>query len=462
MKRGKKMMLLAGLLVLVMGAYFAVDYLAPKEADPEATTAPPEKAILLALNADAVTRLAITRDGETVILARQGDGWQWEGDANFPLNPEPVDTMVAALSNVGAAQAITEPPSLEEYGLAAPSLAVDITAGGQHHSIAFGTAGAFAGGDYYATLNGDTSKIYVLSAQLFRAFNYGLYELPVMDAIPFITDGKQVTIAGPAGTLSLEHIEQGAAVSFTSRYNWFLREGSAHKPLATAKVATLLSTLSGTSWARCVAYNAGASDLPGYGLDSANATRIAVNYGENKSYTLLLGRYEGTQCYARPEGSSMVYLIEAAKADPFLLADYEALRPDDVFPVDWDLVTAFDVTVDGDMVYSIDIRTESTADGVQKTYRSNGDLLDRMAVSAVTSQLSGLLYSEVVEGQTGRTPLISVTCYLDHPDFPTLTLTLYPYSSITALSELNGEARLTVSMTLVNGLLEKVNALFPD
>jgi len=458
MKRGKRLILLAGLLILVAGAYFAVDFLAPAEGE-AVTTAPPEKTTLLALNASGITRLAITRAGETVMLARQADGWQWEGDPAFPLNQALVDVMLAQLAKVGVGQTITDPQGLEDYGLLSPVLSIGITADGQTHTLHFGTAGAFIGGDYYATLEGD-SAVYVLNAQLFNAFNYGLYDLPVMDAIPYITEGRQVTIAGPGGMISLEHIEQGAAVTFTSRYNWFLRKGSDYLPLSTAKVATLLSTLSGTSWARCVAYNAGANDLAQYGLDSANATRISVNYGDGQSYNLLLGRYEGTLCYARPEGSTMVYLVEAAKADPFLLADYSALRPDDVFPVDWDLVTAFDITLD-DMVFSIDIRTESTAEGVQKTYRHNGELLDRTAVSAVTSQLSGLLYSEVVEGQTGRAPLISVTCYLDHPDFPTLSLTLYPYSSITALAELQGEARLTVSMSLVNGLLEKVNALFP-
>lgn len=97
MKRGKKLLLLTLVLVLMAGVALAARKLTPKSK--EADTGSKEISIF-SVDTESVTKLTWTYQGETVALVDAGDGWMYENDRDFPLDESRLNTMLNALGEI--------------------------------------------------------------------------------------------------------------------------------------------------------------------------------------------------------------------------------------------------------------------------------------------------------------------------------------------------------------------------
>ncbi|NLW78672.1 MAG: DUF4340 domain-containing protein [Ruminococcaceae bacterium] len=405
MKQRTKLLILAAILVVGIGGYFLVSALtAEPETTPEGDTS--GTAILPFASSDIATLRWQFSDVDLTV-AQNDSVWTYPAEPGFPLEQNTPYTMAASLATAQAVQTLTEPDDMAEYGLDDPAFTITATTtGGETYVMTIGDYSNFSEA-YYMQVNGDTTKLYLVSEDLPKAFAYTLNDMIQYETLPGITYIQQVDIATDDHTLQLNRRDDGATFSYTDKYIWFTDVDGTLKPLDANKVSTLYSLVTDVDWLGCMTYKATEADLAAYGMDAPRATitlnyenRATVDTGETDAsgntitreevtpatFTLLIGGTSGDGYpYAMIEGSSMVYIIAPETADGLIGASYETLRPDDVCPLNWDTLTAFDLRLDD----AINVVTIEAGDEGNR-YTSNGKELDADAVQSLLNSLNSM------------------------------------------------------------------------
>ncbi|HIY07150.1 MAG TPA: DUF4340 domain-containing protein [Candidatus Evtepia faecigallinarum] len=139
--RGKKLVLLLGILLVLMAVTILVMELVPDESAQEETAV-----TIFTLDMDQVTTLSWAYEGEEVSLERDGENnWTYPADDTFPLDQTYPDAMVQTLSEIQADRIIEDPEDLSEYGLADPVCAITVQAG-ESRELAIGDETSLGGG----------------------------------------------------------------------------------------------------------------------------------------------------------------------------------------------------------------------------------------------------------------------------------------------------------------------------
>lgn len=474
MKRGKKLLLLGLALVVMAGASLAALKLNPEDSGDSTAE---EDQVIYSVEPDSVTKLSWTYGGETVTLLDAGDGWMVENDRNFPLDESCLDTMLDALSEITSSKTIEAVEDLGEYGLEDPVCAITVTAG-KTSELKLGSETGLGGQRYLSLGDGN---VYLVDAGLLSGFSHDLYDLIQKESIPSMTDIRSFVVDDGERRFTIDYLED-SGLAYSKHYTWFARTGDGYQTLDTELTDSFVEQIQNLSWGRCVDYQATTSALKTYGLDDPTVT-VTVTYvetsrvetnetdengnvvydtkEEEKTFTLEIGGYDGSSCYARIAGSKMVYLISADICDSLLHTGAEDLLPDDVLVMDWETVTGFDISLDG-TTYSVkkEVRENTDEDGVtteEYVYTLNGEEVD---IGSVLDSLEALNATGSGEGLTpSRKAEISFVFHRNTDTFRDVELIFYTYDSASCLVGLNGETRLFVSRDSVVSIAEAVNAL---
>ena len=465
MKRGSKLLLLCGALVVLGASYMAVRQLA---ADPDEL----EETIALAGPASPQS-LTWTDDSGTLTLNNGESGWSYADDSAFPLDQTVPEDMTAALSAAAATRQIDTPESLEDYGLDAPVLTITAQdEDGTEYSYAFGDVNELTGA-YYLLYNGEEDTVYLVGSDLHDAFNYDLYDMVEMETLPEFGSVTGLSVAQPQGSLTLRYEEDGSSLSYDPDNHWFLEKGDSLLALDAGKVSSLTGAITGLYWKSCVTYDVDDHELAAWGLDD-NAAVVTTTYtaaidegeetAEEETFVLRLGNTSDEGTYAMLEGSSMVYLIDSETADSLRYASYSSLRSDSICSMDWDTVDRLDITLDGTTyTISFDV-TETEEDGETVTdtlYTWDGQELDSSAVESLLSAVNGLTATGDASGSGGEAQLVSFTFHRNTEDqFAHLTLTLSAWDTGSCLASLTGESSRLVDRSAVTDLTEQIQTLF--
>lgn len=485
-KRGKRLLALCGVLILCIGGYVLVRQVIPAvEVESEAATASIK---IETMDSDAVYTMDWEYQGEIIKLERTSDGWQYAKDAAFPLEQSYAQTMLLKATTVSASQRVDDVEDLSEYGLDSPMMEIVLTDYDNNKvQYALGDQSTLTG-EYYMMVGDDTSTVWVVPENLYSAFAHTLYSMIAMEDIPVMSDVQALHIARDTGDLDIVYIEDNEGLTYTTVFHWFVQDGDTYQPADNGKVSDLYSLITDMSWVTCVDYSASEEALASYGLAepaaevtlhyNATETREADEQDENgspvtetetvaKTFTLEIGDYTGNSaCYARLPGSSMVYLIDATIADTFLLANYDSVKPDDILPVDWETVTSFEVTLNGETHSVQYLGTEESEDedgNTTMTYRyTEGETeLDGSAVRAMLSKVSGLYAYGSTAGAQGRGEVISFVFHRSEEPYPEISLAFHQYDSSSYLVEWNGVMTgQQVSKSSVDSVCTAVAVLF--
>lgn len=457
MKRGKKLLLLTLVLVLMAGVALAARKLTPKSKEADTGS---EEISIFSVDTESVTKLTWTYQGETVALVDAGDGWMYENDRDFPLDESRLNTMLNALGEITASKTIENVEDLGQYGLEEPVCSISVTAG-KTSEIRLGDETGL-GGQRYLSL-GDGS-VYLVDASLLSSFSYGLYDIIQKEAIPSMNSIRSFSVDRGTDQLTIDYLED-SGLAYSRQYTWFAQTESGYQTLDTELTDTFTEQITELQWGSCVDYKATPSAIQKYGLDTPAVTvtvtylktsKVATNQQDEdgntvyetketeKNFTLEIGGYTGSSCYARIKDSQMVYLISAEICDSLLYTGIGDLLPDDVLVMDWDTVTGIDIILDG--------QTSETY-----VYTLNGE---EIAIGNVLDALESLNATGSGEGLTpSRGAEIQFIFHRDTDTFQKVELTFYLYDSSSCLVGLNGETRLFVSRDSVVSIVEDVNAL---
>lgn len=466
MTRSKKLLsLLVALLVVSVAAYAAFQWNVDESEEEE------EQDIIFSLSSEDVTELSWTYDGETVTFTQEDGAWTYEADSAFPLDDSILTSMVSALSEISAAKTIDSPEDLADYGLEEPACSVTVTADGTTTTLDMGDESTLDG-DLYLSL-GD-GNVYLVDSSLLSSFSYGLYDLVQEETIPEMDEITSVTVQTGSNTLELDYLEE-SGLAYSDDYVWFQATDSGYVTLDTELTDDFVSQITGLSWSSCVNYNASEEELESYSLVDPVAV-VTVNYissvededGETQeqaeTFVLELGQYTGDGCYARISGSNMVYQIDGTVVDTLLYTSADSLLPDDILCMDWDTVTAVDITIGSETYYLEKTvqEVESEDEDSTETEEETVWYLDGVEIDpeSTLDQLNDLASSETIESQTPElSAAISFVFHRNTENFQTVELTFYQYDSSSYLVSLNGEARLLVSRDDLDTVLDAFDTL---
>lgn len=449
MKRPVKLLIAAGILVVVLAGYFIASHINSKNEQAEEGTGT-ESTTLAELDTDSVTEIAYTYAGNTVTLAKdEEDTWYYTEDTGFPLNTTRVDTMLTALSSVTAIRLISEnSEDFGEFGLSEPQCVVTVKSSD-------GTSSVFNIGNYNEMLSayyinvGGTDKSYLTSADMPESFFYELIDLVEMDSFDSILSSAvtSLTIQSARDTLQLEYFSEGTSAYYTAAQQWFLSDNGTLTAADSTVVSSLLSSVSSLSYSGCASYKVSESDLGNYGLDNP-AYVLTVKYNEEetvvheRTFVLRIGStLEDGGYYVMREGADMVCTMTSTTLSNIVNAARTDLLSDTVFAMDIDSVTeAVIKTEAGSVTVPLDGETEHES------------------FTTFFEALTALSAEGKDKGEPAGEPVLQVDFTRNTETFSSMTFMIYAYDSDFYRVVFNGRSDLLIGKRAAENLVSLAEA----
>lgn len=486
MKRTKRLQLLAGVLVVVVAAAFAVLHYQERQEEIANTDE-----VILAIDADSVTALSWRVDDASYSFQNQDGDWSYDGDADFPVDPEEMDVLLSYFTEWGADFIIENPEDLAQYGLDDPTCEIDITSGEETQTILLGDYSTMDSQRYVSIGDGN---VYLVASDPLLAFDVDLSAFIDNDDIPGFGDVESIQFDGAD---SYEVVYQAYSEDSTATYDsddvYFKKDGDSLAPLDTEKVDQYLSALSGLSQDSYVTYKATDEDLATYGLDdpelSATITYTVTEEnddGEQESttetFSFALSRDAETKAaaaeetaettettdgdtsddseeaaedkvnaYVRIGDSPIIYEISESSYEALMACSYNDLRHDAVYSGDFSDITGFDLTLDG-KTYSITSEEEDDS----RTFSYDGE---EITITDVQTALEAVTATGFTDEEASGEEELALTLHLDNENFSTLELVFNRIDGTSCLVTIDGEPTATVDRSAVVDLVEAFNEI---
>lgn len=442
MKRQKKMLLLLGCLVLLIGLTLAVTTLNKRNAAEDGAQKEDNSVTVFTLDPETVTELSWSYS-EDLSFHREGDGWVYTADPRFPLDESFIRTALEKLSEITASRTIENVENWDEYGLQVPVCAISVTAGDTVYELGIGLETGLGGVRYLSTGDG---KVYLVNAAVLSPFRYGLYDLLTYEEIPYMGKFTGLTVEAGSERYTIEK-DEGSGRAYADSYIWFMGDTT----LDTELTETFIGSAADIKWDTCANYYA--EDLSEYGLAEPAAT-VTIRYDEAetdddgaevlhpRTFTVHIGDETEEGRYACLDGSRMVYVIGTKLCDTLLNTTRQELLPDEVFTLVWEPVYQLDIIHGGktyELIETTHMVTDEDGNEEEKTeYLLDGERVAATSIFYVINTLGSDGYATGVapEGEE----VIRFVIYRDHKNFPEVELAFYKYDSTRYLTVLNGEA----------------------
>ncbi len=321
MKRGKRALILAGVLAVLVLVYAGVQ---KSVSQPETVTEESGTYALTAHTAEELTGLQWTNgDGEeqeTLHFVKTGEEEQWQadGDETFPVEQDSVEKLAEALTALEADRKLENVENPGDYGLAEPAFSLTAAwSDGTETVYAMGDETPFGDG-YYLSLSSEEGTVYTVEDSLKSAFSGTLLSFAQKEELPAVENVTRLTVGD---TLDMEGTAETAEGEEEASLRWIWK--ATGEKLDGDEAEALIDEAKNLSWTELKAVNADEEALSGYGLTEEQAVAITLYDGEIAVWKLLTGAAadEGGR-YVRLPDSAMVY---TAEVDALLEADADSL-----------------------------------------------------------------------------------------------------------------------------------------
>lgn len=461
MKRSIKSLILLMVLAVFAGGYFLIDALTNQQVNVQESAG---SYPLLGEGAN-IAALSWERDGETIALRKNGDAWQVEGDAEYPLDQEAVKALVSSLAALAGNLRLEGVDAPEDYGLDAPALVAEIElADGQTRTLSLGNE-TLLGGEYYVSA-GEAGVVYVTDVALSSVLSASLDELTQWEEIPQVDDIARLVILGPSASLDQTYYEDSAALTYNPEWRWF--QTGLQYPSDTDAMRLLLDDVAALAWNGFVAHGVAGEALAEYGLDSAGSTSVVVFVeGQSESaLSLVIGASCEEGYYAMLAGSDCVYTMAAESVASLLQATDASVRATDVLRLDWQQIVRVEFDAGTPLVLER-IETEAEegdaanvepAEGEEEeasaeTVTLNGETVDAAYAQEAFEDITSLEGDGFVDGVEVTEPLLTITVYTNLEDFPEITLRFGAHDATSYVLENGVQPPMLVSTSSVDTLI---------
>ncbi len=321
--RSVKLGLLAGCFVLAAGGYVLTTKLVASAEQKEAEAS---QISFVSIDADDLTALSWTYDGETYTLQKDADGdWQWPEDTEFPVDQTTVSYMEYALSDITATRTLEHVTDFSQYGLDDPqSVIAYTTADGTTTEIRTGDYNDISS-EYYAQLAGEDT-VYMVSGDYMEDFQYTIDDLLAVESMPIYEEDTELRVTADGKTtvydLTKDTGDEANEADADTDDNTG-DDGTSSDAAATAQ--EIADGVRGLNFETCVNYKAGKADLTSYGLADPRMSftikgKQTADDGTSTTaqFTLQVGSKTGSSYYVRLKNSKMVYTVSADEIEALL------------------------------------------------------------------------------------------------------------------------------------------------
>ncbi len=450
MSRTKKMLLLMGVLVIMVGCYF----LASQTQETETVQEESGTFELTAKTAEDIATLAWTADDTEYSFTLTDGVWYKTGNMVYPVAQDEVQELADNLIAMQGSRKIENVTDISIYGLSEPVFTVTATwTDGTETTYHMGNETPF-GGSYYLLLSGDDTIVYTTEDSLSNLFDKDTDDFIQAEDVPSVTDADRITV----GT-TFDASKRETSSTINEDELWYAADGR-----ALDGVDSIVSSFTNLSWAAVAEPVATDDQLTEYGLDDANAIAITVYAGEESATILFGATNDSGYYYARLPGSTMVYTVSSSTATKLLNASADSLLSLAIIETEYDNVQEATFTA-GELTYSFSAKAEDgeetadesaeTADAEEATKTDevieeedpNETLWD--LVTAVTASS---LRSEAATGDT----VLTITITTRNGVSATFTFAEYSADNYTAT---DGERTLIVEADKVDKLIRTLKSM---
>lgn len=269
-KRGL-LVILAG--VILLCALIVCYALLKKSNSEDETEEESTQTEVAAIAKDDISTLTFQAGDKTLTFIKDGDNWKLDGQDDFPVDAEKVNSNVSILASIKADRTLTDVTDLSEYGLDDPVNVIEVVkTDGSTEKIAIGNKNGSTG-NTYIYLNDDTSTVYTTSIDLGNTFSSGIYNYAEGENYPNIT-------ASTITKISVEKDSNSYTLSNDAKSStgWYVQGTDGKQQEAdSTQAGTLQSTVSGLVFAGYYDYNC--TDWAAYGLEKPKMT-LTIDYTE--------------------------------------------------------------------------------------------------------------------------------------------------------------------------------------
>lgn len=255
MKRGKKLLLLLTVFILLTACSLLVPRLFPEE-DTSLEADENTGFNILTLDSEAISAISWTYENETMMFDYVDENWVYAMDAAFPTNSQYLETMILDLSDLIATKTISDPGDLADYGLDEPACSISITENSTTE-ILIGDTNAIGDSRYISIGDGN---VYLTDAALYNDFSYTLTDLIQFEEIPDLSTVTAMTVSTSNRKYAL------IPESSDDITVWYYCENNNKIALDDSLTDSFIDTVRYLSWNSCVDYNADDSTLSDCGL----------------------------------------------------------------------------------------------------------------------------------------------------------------------------------------------------
>lgn len=469
-KKVLPLVLMVILLVVLIVSYFALkSYNSSKE-----DTTETDAESILSFNYENVTEIELKNPTGTYKFEYDltDSTWKYADDKDFPLDDSQIKSLLGAICSLNAQRRLEDSlDNISEYGLENPAYTIKVT-GDEGIDYTLNIGDKSSSGNYYAYLDG-TNVVYMIDDTTVSYAGKSLYDMAKVDTVTAITDSDVYELEIDGKTYS--YFEGGnAQYDYTVSNNWFekLDDGS-YKALDTTQMSSIISGITGMSYASCVNYKPSDEELIQYGLDDEHAKKVVVRYyvtvesesetsseteteseseteaeevKEPHEVTYWFGaKTDNGNYYVGSSESSAVNTVSSETAEKIIAVDEKTLISKNVFAINSGNVTALSVTI-GRKTYDI----------VQ-----NGNVTDSDKYEDIYSKIGEISADSVITdaGEIKEvSPEMTLSYTLNSESFPNVKMEFTKYNGSYYQATINGNTELLVVKSVIDDIITKIQA----
>jgi len=321
MKKGKSLIILSALLVVIIAAIFIVKGIKEKQEElskiDEVISSVDKDDIIEIDWADATASLSFTYDGEV---------WTCEEDPDMPVSEEAIEVVLNHLTSINACFIIENVEDYDQYGLVDNATKIHYTTeDGDETTIELG---AYSTIDSIRYISIGDGNVYMIEDDLTTVYSTTQSAYLEIETHPTVSTITNIAISGEKN-FEVELDEERAGYIYG--ISWWLsltdsnNELDQYIPAVQYSISSLAKSLSTYTETSPVSYTASKDDLSTYGLDDPlyTVTISGITSDEDASFTYDVGVVDDS-AYLRVRDSEFIFsatslLSTIQDADPIEL-----------------------------------------------------------------------------------------------------------------------------------------------
>ena len=477
MKRSKRLMTLAGILLAVCLVTFGVSTLEKKKEEIKNA-----EEIILEVPADSVNSLSWTLGTGEPLSFHKEEQWLYDEDTAFPVDEEHIQELLGQFEQLSSTFIIENAEDIAQYGLDKPVCTIQLATDSENHEIKLG---AFSAMDSQRYLSIGDENVYLVSQDPMEKFDILLDDMMKHDDPPELLDSFAISFQGENGYDILRN-EENTGKTYREDDIFFAEKNGEQLPLSTSNVNSYLRSIDNLSLTEYKTYTATEEDLAVYGLDDPDlivtAEYIETDEEENeteKTFTLTLSRdpqekkaaeeakaageetdseSEEITAYVRVGDSSIIYQIDQYDYETLTSYQYDDLRHKEVLPADYEDISQMDVTLDGKTYTLTSEEAPLSEDGEEqdRIYSYQGEELDMGYIKSYLNSLKALSFTDE---QPSDKLEISMTFTLALEGEPKIKMDIYRIDGEECLAVVDGTPFARVDRKIAVELIEQLNTI---